>query len=446
MNQGNGVEAEAVCTPAAAKLPDLDGKLLLGDILFVKREFEAAAKQYSKVLSTNEDWNRPQPAHLTALVRRAYAYFEANRNTLAEMDADRYLKYRPDDVEMMLFAADVTSSNTRRLELSRRLVQMSPDDLRMQMSLVNAHLQASQAKEAIAAADRALEIDPKSDTALTLRGYAYIMASDHDRGEKDLMTVVRRLPKDPFARVNLAEGLITMHRYTAAIEAASEALKLDPGNVRAYSLRSQARLAMGDGEGALADDASARKASGGTFTSPVEEGANIVIQAQRKFSSEGVAAIEADRVAIIDAVTNHLRGKCGYYKVPDYEDNEKLNAYRDCVVAWKKDDTGDLGDSLSPSVITVAERFFENEKWLPVGERLRCSNMPRKARCIDDATHARAEAALKGVKDPRILVGSAEFDRLNREVDVFNTKLERAQKIDKYVTFMQALSDALAAE
>jgi hypothetical protein len=72
--------------------------------------------------------------------------------------------------------------------------------------------------------------------------------------------------------------------------------------------------------------------------------------------------------------------------------------------------------------------------------------MVKKARCVDDGLYARAVAAASNFANPTVIIGIAEFDRLNREVDVYNAKIERQNKLNRTVDFLQAVSDALAEQ
>ena len=257
---------------------------------------------------------------------------------------------------------------------------------------------------------------------------------------------LRRAPEDADPRVNRAETLIRMKRFADAIDSATDALRLNPDHFSAFMARAHARLGMGDGEGALADYQSARRISGNRFLSNIEDRANLVTGAQKAMTRESVASMEADRQTILAAVEGHLHDKCGHYRVPDYQDNENLNAYRDCVLAWSKAEDGELGRAIGAAIEQPVNRHYESRKWISVASDLRCSKMPKKSRCVDDTLYTRAEATVAGMDDPRILIGNAEWDRLNREVDVYNARLARADKVEKYVSFMQALSDALAEQ
>lgn len=445
VDQGKWAEAEPLCATAAASLPAADGKLLLADLQLLKGDLSSAITQYTEMLRAR-DQNNLSPTEISALGHRARAYLEAGEDLWAAEDVIAYLKHRPDDVDVLLIGAHSASSSERQIEYAQRLVALQPNEIQHRIFLAGAYVRAKQGKLAVEAAEKALELDPKSDLALTWRGFGYLTAGDHARAEKDLSTVVRRTPKDPESRANLGEALLQMKRYPEVIATASEALKLDADHFRSHVLRAHARLEMGDGEGALADYQSARRVSNNEYRSDLEQRAKNLTEMHQVFARENVAIIEADRQALIDYVANDLRSECGYYVLPDYEDNENLNAYRKCVVKWKTNGLAGGEEAMGENMLKVMNRFYANEKWLDMSPDLRCSKMPKKARCVDDATYARVEMAFQGMDDPRIIIGSSEYERLNTAVRAYNARLERSEKVGKYVSFMQALSDALAEQ
>jgi len=176
-----------------------------------------------------------------------------------------------------------------------------------------------------------------------------------------------------------------------------------------------------------------------------EDRANAVIATHRAMSRDSIATLEADRAAVLAALASDMHRECGDYRVPDYEDNDNLDAYRDCTVAWSKGRQGMASNFSAETNATVA-RFYGNSRWIESAESLRCSKMPRNSRCVDDSAVARAQAAFAGMDNPTVLIGTAEWDRLNREVDVYNARLSRQNAVNKYVSFMQALSAALAEQ
>lgn len=444
-DQGKWDEAEPFCANAAAAAPVAEGKLLLADLQLARGAFNSAIAKYDEILSAGDRHNRT-PIEITALGHRARAYFESGNDDSAAEDVIAFLKHHPDDIDVLLIGAHSTQSSDLRIEYAQRLVTLQPHDLQHRITLVGAHIEAEQGKRAVEEAEKALELDPKSDLALTWRGLAHLAAGDHAKAEKDLATVVRHVPKNADARANLGEALFKMKRFPDAIATASEALKLDVNHFRSYVLRAHARLEMGDGEGALADYQSARRVSDNRYESDLEQHARNVTKMHEVFARENVAAIESDRQIIIDHVASDLRSECGYYVLPDYEDNENLNAYRKCIVKWKQTGLADSEEAMGESLLKVVNRFYDNERWLDTTPDLRCSKMPKKARCVEDAAYARVEMAFLGMGDPRILIGSSEYERLNTAVRAYNARLERSEKIGKYVSFMQALSDSLAEQ
>jgi tetratricopeptide (TPR) repeat protein len=445
VNENKLAEAEAFCVQAAVDAPG-EGKVMYGDFLFRKGDARAAIQQYTELLK-DADMSKPSNVELASLSHRAMVQFQSGNGTKAIDDIEKFLKHRPEDVEMLRLAFQATPWHDRREEYAGRLLALAPGEMEFHLMRIHAFIRSGKGKEAVEAADAALKLDPKSNFALTWRGFAHAAQGDFIKAERDHATVARRLPKETDPRANQAQVLLELKRYADAIEVASEALALKPDHFEGLKVRAQARLNMGDGEGALADIQTAKRVSPQPFASEIELYAPELIATHAAMSRESVARMEADRKLILEAIEGHMHGKCGNYRVPDYEDNANLNAYRDCILSWSR--TGeevDLTQELHSSVVEAAERFYEFSRRLEAADGLRCSKMPKKSRCIDDSLYARASAADAGMDYPMVLVGQAEWNRLNYEVDVYNGRLKRQEALSKTASFLDALANALSEQ
>jgi tetratricopeptide (TPR) repeat protein len=442
VEQGKPAEAEPFC--AKAERESTEGMLMYADFLFRGGDHKGAIQRYTAILALADSANL-RPVELMALGHRAIARLNSYKSEDARRDVEAYLAVRPNDVELLALLVQYAQLNADRVEYARRLVAAKPGEMEFNLMLVDALIRDGKGADAVAAAEAAMQLDASSGIAQTWRGYAHGAAGDHVKAERDHAAVARRLPKEPDPRANLANSLMEQQRYPEAIAAAGEALKLKPDHYDALAIRAEARLRMGDGHGALEDHRSAQRVSTSKVFTNFEERATQVIATHEAMTEGSLARLESDRLAVLEAVANDLHRVCGNYQVPDHEDNENLDAYRDCTLAWSKGRQG-IAKNLTPEAMTTVERFYGNRRWIESALSLRCSTMPRKSRCVDDSAIARAQAAFAGMDNPTVLIGNAEWDRLNREVDVYNARLSRQNAVNKYVSFMQALSDALAEQ
>lgn len=278
-------------------------------------------------------------------------------------------------------------------------------------------------------------------TALGHRAMAKAMTSIYGHGDIDAYLEHRPNDED-MLRLAVQYKSLSDKRE----DYANRLLALKPDHFEGLKVRAEARLQMGDGEGALADIRAAKRAAGAPFQSEIEYYAEDMIKAQRALSRESVERMEADRRAIYAGLEAHLHGKCGYYHVPDFEDNDGKDAYWACVKDWYNSDNEKLVRELPQSVIETAESFDESVRELEFAESLLCSKMPRKARCVDDSLFLRAQAAASGNDNPKLLVRQAELNRLNQEVAAYNARMERREKISRTAEFLQGVADALSEQ
>jgi tetratricopeptide (TPR) repeat protein len=440
--QNKPAEAEPFCASAAKE--SMEGKLLYADFRFRLGDYKGAMLGYDEILQ-GADLAKPTPWQLQVLAHRAIAKLNFSGAVAARSDIDAYLAVRPNDIDLMVMLVQFAPSDAERVTYARQLLALKPDDMEFNITLVDALIRDKEYPDAIAAAEAAVKLDPASGIALTWRGFAHGAAGDHVKAERDHGAVARLLPKEPQPRLNRANALMQQQRFTEAIAAASDALALKPDYYEALAVRAEARLRMGDAEGALADHRSAQRVAPRKVFSNFEDRVNAMVEAHKAMTPEAIARIEADRNAVLEALAAEMHRECGHYSVPDFEDNERLNAYRDCTVHWSSR-RQDMATNFSSETNESVRRFYGSHRLIESADSLRCSKMPKKARCVEDSAYARAQAAFAGMDNPTALIGTAEWDRLNREVDVYNARLSRQEKINKYVSFMQALSDALAAQ
>ena len=245
-------------------------------------------------------------------------------------------------------------------------------------------------------------------------------------------------------KLNRAEELFQAGRYEDAINAASQALKLRPDDSRGLYVRAMARTSLGDAEGALADIKSGYDDEHAELWDEAQMAAEDMRSVQRAYSPEGVAELEQNLGIINAAIEAHLHRTCGYYRVYG-DDGDKIEAdvrtYADCVMHWSR--TGKaIAGSFGPDVMQAVGRINEFKVWR--ADDLLCSKMPKKAKCVSDALHVRAQAAV--TTNPIHKIGYGEYDRLSQEIRSHNASVSRTNAMIKTASFLQSLANALAAQ
>ncbi|HEX5598989.1 MAG TPA: tetratricopeptide repeat protein, partial [Micromonosporaceae bacterium] len=141
-----------------------------------------------------------------------------------------------------------------RALLARRLAE-DPDDVRAWVELGWCHLRAKDPGQALAALDEALTRDPENVAALVLQARSLRSADQPSfverwqQAEAALRTALRVAPHNSSVHAALGELLSYLpHRRAEAIEAAREAVRLDPEKVTAYDALWMAAGAANDVE------------------------------------------------------------------------------------------------------------------------------------------------------------------------------------------------------
>lgn len=122
------------------------------------------------------------------------------------------------------------------------------------------HLQAAHTRfrmkdyrGAIAEANQALALDPKSAAAYARLGAAYNQLKDYSAAEKALVEAIKLDPKNALAWQNKAWALLKQRRAKEALEAAEKAGWLKPNVGATNALKAFSKAMLGDRAGALED-------------------------------------------------------------------------------------------------------------------------------------------------------------------------------------------------
>lgn len=114
------------------------------------------------------------------------------------------------------------------------LVQASPNDAGLRMSLCIAQFKAGRFRDSIAQAEAALRLQPGMLTARLFLGASYLELGDPGRAAEPLQKVVAAQPKERNAQLMLAEAMRSLNRYEEAAEHFRAAIALMPENAKAW--------------------------------------------------------------------------------------------------------------------------------------------------------------------------------------------------------------------
>jgi tetratricopeptide (TPR) repeat protein len=243
-------EATPFCEQAATEDGD-EGLLLYGQFVQMAGLPEDAQAIYSHLL-LHADLSNPTAAQRAALRRRAMMGFESG-SAAADADAAALLELVPGDVELLRAGAQGASSAAMRIEYADRLIALDPKVVDYHVLRSYALSAASQPAKALAAAETALQLDPDSALALTARGFAHAAGGDLATALRDHTAAAGKAPNESGPWTNVASTLFELGRYADAIQAAGEALEIEPIESRALLIRASAYLKTGNAERAIAD-------------------------------------------------------------------------------------------------------------------------------------------------------------------------------------------------
>lgn len=443
------VVAEAIAVCASAAKESREGLVLYGDILSSQDNPEGAIEHYTKALD-GIDLTVYHETTVAALRRRAIEYRYVGKSALSYKDAVAYLQHQPDDDELLYVAATTAPSPQAGLPHIERAIELKPEDIVQYGVHAQLLLKLGKNSEAHASADKALEIAPRNPDSLTIKATVHNNLGEYAKAERLLAQVVRARPDDAQAKAAHADSLLSLGRYGQAINVATAALQDDPDHADALGLRAMAYLEMGDGAAALADLTKAKAIRPGWDVSKEQKRAQQLVHIHETISPSGLARIQTDRQLAINGITRHLHSQCSDYRVPEFNagmDSDEVNAdlerYRNCLDAWLKLPNIEIHDSLMPEEVAADERLYDARGFVLDAEELRCSKMPKRSRCVQDAMLAKVAPLLDDAEDIFTVVRNIEVGRLNAGIAALNKAIQRHNRGVEISEFVNALADAL---
>jgi len=107
--------------------------------------------------------------------------------------------------------------------------------------------------QAIAAYDRAIELDPRHYPAWLNRGLSYVHLDRHEEAFRTFDRAARLRPTDPVAHVNRGGAAVSLGRHADALDDYARAIQLDPDDAYAYAARGHLLEKLGRHAEALPD-------------------------------------------------------------------------------------------------------------------------------------------------------------------------------------------------
>jgi tetratricopeptide (TPR) repeat protein/predicted Ser/Thr protein kinase len=169
---------------------------------------------------------------------------------------------------------------------ARAAAQAESEKARATIEEARTALAGNEFQRALDAANRAVELDPKSADAWAVRATARFRTTDRQGALDDAARAIELDPRCSLAWITRASVESNKHETEAAIADANRALEIDPKDGRAYHVRGCARFNAGDVEGALGDATKAIELK------PKEAGAWLLRASARLNTREYDGAIE----------------------------------------------------------------------------------------------------------------------------------------------------------
>ncbi len=234
----------------AAKLPDQPlPDQLRGQVLVQQRDLAGARSAFEQALAKDA-------AYYPAVAALAGLDLADQQPARAKARFDALLQANPRSGPAYLALAELGArSGAGRDAVAAQLeagIRANPDEATLRLALVSHHLDTTNAKAAIAAAQTALVQLPDHAALLGLLGQAQLMAGDHQQALTSFKRVVGLQAQSPAGHLGLAEAQIAAQDLGAAQRSLQRALALEPGLLAAQRLQVLVALRQRQPDQALA--------------------------------------------------------------------------------------------------------------------------------------------------------------------------------------------------
>jgi tetratricopeptide (TPR) repeat protein len=175
---------------------------------------------------------RPDEAPTRLMLAQALIQMQRAREGIAE--ARRVLEAQPNNVDaLMLLSSALMGSNQinppkEALVAAQRAVQLQPKMARTHVQLAEVLMMQRQFDQAREEADEAVRLEPKLAAAHMIRGMALMNSKDYEGATQSFQSAIRQDRTMAPAHFGLAQALSELHRPDEALEAVNKAQQLNP--------------------------------------------------------------------------------------------------------------------------------------------------------------------------------------------------------------------------
>jgi tetratricopeptide (TPR) repeat protein len=295
--EGNHPAALALLWEAAGLAPrDADVQLRLGEALERIGALDAAIDAYRRAAAARSDFSRADNSLTLALAK-------AGRGPEAVERARARVAEAPGDPER-LFTLGLAQSEQdvdAALRTFERVIAMRPDHLLPYYNLALVLKRVDRAKDAIAALQRALAIQPRAEAQFAL-GSLYFHQGDFDRAIAALRAAVAAEPRLVDAHITLGSVFKAKRQLPEAVDALRRAIALQPDSWSARAALATVLQQAGEKDAAALEAAEAeRRRRAGELER--EAAALTAVGIARLDANDAAAAVEPFRRAIATVET-----------------------------------------------------------------------------------------------------------------------------------------------
>ena len=236
-----------------------DGRLTARDLVAIGRAvrylgrhdaalFQDALRAFDEATRADPDWMEP-------VVRAGELFLEKYDSPAAKTEFEKVLAQNPRHPEALLGLAkslifDGTAESRRVLD---RLLEVDPNHVEARALIAMQHLTAERYDEATSEAERALETNPASLTALTALAGSHLQQGDESAFNEVRRRILSINPRYAGLEIALANLSVQTRRYDQAVERSQAAVELDSAAWEAWGLLGMNQLRVGDIENGRAN-------------------------------------------------------------------------------------------------------------------------------------------------------------------------------------------------
>jgi tetratricopeptide (TPR) repeat protein len=199
---------------------------------------------------------------------RGAAYFEMKDYDRAIDDETQAIKLDPANAAIyyfergaVYFQKSVAFHQSFYLDLDiadeTQAIRLDPDTGQFYAMRAVAYREKGETDEALKDFDRAIALSPKNVLFLSQRARTYLQKSDYDRAIADYTAAIALEPKNADLWVDRCDAKVSKS-HADALSDCDQAIRLDPNNAYAFSVRGLIKLLLGDQAGSAADYARAK--------------------------------------------------------------------------------------------------------------------------------------------------------------------------------------------